>query len=49
MKRNIITSLVAIADSWPQSINDDSAREDWGWKHEIELDEMTKIMLENLG
>ncbi len=39
----------AIADSWPQSINDDNAREDWGWKHEIELDEMTKIMLENLG
>lgn len=38
----------AIADSWPQSINDDSAREDWGWKHEVELDEMTKIMLENL-
>ncbi len=38
----------AIADSWPQSINDDSAREDWGWEHEVELDEMTKIMLENL-
>ncbi|WP_432412119.1 NAD-dependent epimerase/dehydratase family protein [Rasiella sp. SM2506] len=39
----------AIADSWPQSIDDTKAREDWGWKHEIELDEMTKIMLENLG
>jgi len=38
----------AIADSWPQSINDDNAREDWGWKHEIELDEMTRIMLDNL-
>ena len=38
----------AIADSWPQSINDDNAREDWGWKHEVGLDEMTKIMLENL-
>lgn len=38
----------AIANSWPQSIDDTSAREDWGWKHEVELDEMTKIMLENL-
>lgn len=38
----------AIADSWPQSIDDTRAREDWGWKHEVELDEMTRIMLENL-
>lgn len=38
----------AIADSWPQSIDDSVAREDWGWKHEFGLDEITKIMLENL-
>ncbi|MFC7356293.1 NAD-dependent epimerase/dehydratase family protein [Jejudonia soesokkakensis] len=38
----------AIADSWPQTIDDDAAREDWGWKHTVELDEMTEIMLENL-
>ncbi len=37
-----------IADSWPQSINDDPAREDWGWNHEISLKEMTRIMLEIL-
>ena len=37
-----------IADSWPQSIDDSEARKDWGWKHELELDEMTKIMLKNL-
>ena len=38
----------AIADSWPQSIDDSEARADWDWRHEIELDEMTAIMLENL-
>lgn len=37
-----------IADSWPQSINDSAAREDWGWESKISLDEMTEIMLENL-
>jgi nucleoside-diphosphate-sugar epimerase len=38
----------AIADSWPQSINDNVARNDWGWKHEYNLDAMTKDMLNNL-
>lgn len=38
----------AIADSWPQSIDDSEAREDWGWQHSIDLDEMTAIMLDNL-
>ncbi len=38
----------AIADSWPQSIDDSEARADWGWKSKIALDEMTEIMLENL-
>ena len=38
----------AIADSWPQSIDDSEARADWGWKSEISLDEMTEIMLTNL-
>ena len=39
----------AIADSWPQSINDAEAREHWGWKPDFDLDAMTKVMLENLG
>ncbi len=39
----------AIADSWPQSIDDSQAREDWGWKHQYNLEEMTKIMIENLN
>ncbi len=37
-----------IADSWPQSINDSVAQKDWGWKNNISLKEMTKIMLDNL-
>ena len=39
----------AIADSWPQSIDDSKARSDWGWEHKFTLEDMTKIMLENLG
>jgi nucleoside-diphosphate-sugar epimerase len=38
----------AIADSWPQSINDDRATQDWGWKLEYDLDTMTQVMLDNL-
>jgi len=39
----------AIANSWPQSIDDFVARKDWGWKPEYDLASMTKDMLENLG
>lgn len=38
----------AIADSWPQSIDDSVARKDWGWKHEYDISKMTTDMLENL-
>ncbi len=38
----------AIADSWPQNIDDNNAREDWGWKHKFSLEQLTEIMLENL-
>jgi len=37
-----------IANSWPQSIDDTVARNDWGWKHEYDLDKMTADMLANL-
>ncbi len=41
-------SRQAIADSWPQSIDDGVARNDWGWQEEYNLSNMTKDMLENL-
>ena len=37
-----------IADSWPDSLDDTCAREEWGWKPEYDLDAMTKDMLLNL-
>ncbi|MEO6489854.1 MAG: NAD-dependent epimerase/dehydratase family protein [Ferruginibacter sp.] len=38
----------AIADSWPQSIDDKVARNDWNWKEEFTLEQMTTDMLVNL-
>lgn len=38
----------AIADSWPQSIDDSVARRDWGWQQQFDLQKMTADMLENL-
>jgi nucleoside-diphosphate-sugar epimerase len=34
-----------IADSWPKSINDSYARQDWKWKHRFKLEDITKEML----
>ena len=38
----------AIANSWPQSIDDSVARQDWGWKEEYNLETMVKDMLDNI-
>jgi nucleoside-diphosphate-sugar epimerase len=38
----------AIADSWPQSIDDSVATKDWGWHPEYDLKAMTADMLKNL-
>ena len=38
----------AIADSWPRSLDDSAAREEWGWTPRWNLEAMTEDMLENL-
>ncbi len=38
----------AIADSWPQSIDDTAARTDWGWKPQYDLHAMVDDMMLNL-
>lgn len=39
----------AIADSWPQSIDDSNAQNDWGWNLEYDMNKMTADMLKNLS
>lgn len=38
----------AIADSWPNSIDDSAAKNDWGWREKYDLHQMVKTMLENV-
>jgi nucleoside-diphosphate-sugar epimerase len=38
----------AIATSWPDSMDDSCAREEWDWKPTFTLDQMTVDMIENL-
>ena len=38
----------AIADSWPGSIDDSRARQDWGWKEKYGTKELVSIMLDNV-
>lgn len=37
-----------IASSWPESIDDSAAKQDWNWKSEFDLESMSKIMIEKL-
>ena len=39
----------AIAESWPASLDDSVAREEWGWKPDYDLAAMVKDMLEKLS
>ena len=38
----------AIADSWPQSIDDSVAQKEWGWKPEFDLSKLVEDMLKNV-
>ena len=46
---NIDPVRQAIADSWPNKMDDSTAREEWGWKPSYDLASMTKDMLEKLS
>jgi nucleoside-diphosphate-sugar epimerase len=35
----------SIADSWPRSLDDSAAREDWGWSPRFDIKAMTADML----
>lgn len=37
-----------IADSWPASIDDSEARQDWGWENDFTIDNMTVEMISQL-
>ena len=39
----------SIADSWPNSLDDSAAREEWGWQPEFGMDAMVDDMLSNLS
>jgi nucleoside-diphosphate-sugar epimerase len=38
----------SIADSWPKSIEDNFAREDWNWKPQFNLEQMCLDMIKNI-
>ncbi|MEA4960600.1 L-threonine 3-dehydrogenase [Lutispora sp.] len=48
MSYDVDPTRQAIADSWPDSLDDSAAREEWSWKPEYDLDSMTVDMLAKL-
>lgn len=45
---NVDPMRQAIADSWPNRIDDSAARSEWGWDHEYGVEAMTVDMLTHL-
>ncbi|MFQ6008982.1 MAG: L-threonine 3-dehydrogenase, partial [Candidatus Zixiibacteriota bacterium] len=48
MEYKVDPTRQAIADSWPDSIDDSAAREQWGWEPKYDLEAMTADMLEKI-
>lgn len=46
---NVDPGKQAIADSWPNSMDDSCARQEWDWKPEYNLESMTIDMLEKVA
>ena len=46
---NVDPVKAAIADSWPNKMDDTCAREEWGWKPEWDIDMMVDDMLKVIG
>ena len=49
MDYNVDPVKKAIAETWPNSMNDSAAREEWGWEPDYDLEAMTKDMIEVLS
>lgn len=49
MSYNVDPLRQCIAESWPNSLDDTCAREEWGWKPEYDLDSMTDDMIKILS
>lgn len=48
MTYNVDPVKQAIADSWPDCMDDSCARAEWGWNPQFDLDKMTVDMIDNL-
>jgi len=38
----------AIADSWPRSLDDTYAKEEWGWKYDVSMYDLAHKILDNI-
>ncbi|MGC9470947.1 MAG: L-threonine 3-dehydrogenase [Bacteroidales bacterium] len=48
MSYDVDPAKQAIADSWPNSMDDSAAREEWGWNPRYDLESMTADMIEKI-
>ena len=47
IKSHLKTSSLS-AETWPQVFDDSVARRDWGWRHELGVEELADIMIDGL-